>query len=97
LCLSAVLLWGSPYQFNSVFASDTEEEQKGDSPALTIRNHKSEPVEVRMVEHLYRWTNWDILKNSDPFKRLDSRTVEFIAQIPPGGEKTVSYKVHYGW
>jgi hypothetical protein len=64
---------------------------------IKVRNHKSEPVEVRIIEHLYRWTTWDILKNSDSFKKLDSRTVEFDAQIPPGGEKTVSYKVHYSW
>jgi hypothetical protein len=64
---------------------------------IKVRNHKSEPVEVRVVEHLYRWTAWDILKNSDPLKKLDSRTVEFPVQIPLGGEKTVSYKVHYSW
>jgi len=64
---------------------------------MKVRNHKSESIEVRIVEHLYRWTNWDIIKNSDPFKKLDSRTLEFLAQIPPGGEKTVSYKVHYSW
>jgi len=64
---------------------------------IKVRNHKSEPVEVRLVEHLYRWTNWDIIKNSDPFKKLDSRTMEFLVQIPSGGEKTVSYKVHYSW
>jgi hypothetical protein len=64
---------------------------------IKVRNHKSDLVEVRIVEHLYRWTNWDIIKNSDPFKKLDSRTMEFLVQIPPGGEKTVSYKVHYSW
>jgi len=64
---------------------------------IKVRNHKSEPVEVRIAEHLYRWTNWDMLKNSDPFKKLDSRTIEFLVQIPPGGEKVVSYKVHYSW
>ena len=64
---------------------------------IKVRNHKGEPVEVRIVEHLYRWTSWDILKNSDPFKKRDSRTVEFLVQIPPGGEKTVGYKVHYSW
>jgi len=64
---------------------------------IKVRNHKTAPVEVRIVEHLYRWTSWDIVKNSDPFKKLDSRTVEFLAQIPPDGEKTVTYKVHYSW
>ena len=64
---------------------------------IRVRNHKSEPVEVCIVEHLYRWTNWGILKNSDPFKKIDSRTVEFLAQVPADGEKTVNYKVHYSW
>lgn len=64
---------------------------------IKVRNHKSTPVEIRIVEHLYRWTSWDIVKNSDPFKKLDSQTVEFLVQIPPEGEKTVNYKAHYSW
>src|SRR5204863_8645888 len=64
---------------------------------MKVRNHKSESVEVRIVEHLYRWTNWDIIKNSDLFKKLDSRTLEFLVQIPPGGEKMVGYKVSSRW
>ena len=62
-----------------------------------VHNHKTTPVEARIVEHLYRWTSWDIVKNSDPFKKLDSKTMEFTVQIPPDGEKTVAYKVHYSW
>ena len=64
---------------------------------MKVRNHKTTPVEVRIVEHLYRWTSWDIVKNSDPFKKMDSQRVEFVVQIPPDGEKTVNYKVHYSW
>ena len=79
------------------YRADFNERWLDESFEIKVRNHKNEPVEVRIVEHLYRWTNWDILKNSDPFKKLDSRTVEFLAQIAPGGEKTVSYKVHYSW
>ncbi len=64
---------------------------------IKVRNHKTAAVEVRIVEHLYRWTSWDIVKNSDPFKKIDSKTMEFNVQIPPDGEKTVTYKVHYNW
>ena len=58
-----------------------------------LRSHYGD----RTFEHLYRWTNWDILKNSDAFKKLDSKTVEFLLQLPVNGEKTLAYKVHYSW
>ena len=64
---------------------------------IKIRNHKSSTAEVRIVEHLYRWTNWDISKNSDPFTKVDSQTIAFTVKIPPDGEKTVDYQVHYSW
>jgi len=64
---------------------------------IKVRNHKTTPVEVRIVEHLYRWTNWEIRKNSAPFQKVDSRTMEFTVQIPPDGEKTVNYQIHYSW
>jgi hypothetical protein len=64
---------------------------------IKLRNHKKEPMEIRVVEHLYRWTNWDIQKTSDPFNKLDSKTVEFRVNVPPDAEKVVSYTAHYTW
>jgi hypothetical protein len=64
---------------------------------IKLRNHKKEPMEVRVVEHLYRWHNWDIMKNSDPFNKLDSKTIEFRVRIPADGEKVVTYTSHYTW
>jgi hypothetical protein len=48
LCLSGVLLWGALYQFNSAFASGAEQEQKGDSPALTIYNQQFAVVRQKL-------------------------------------------------
>ena len=79
------------------YRSDLNARWIDESFEIKVRNHKREPVEVRIVEHLYRWTSWDILKNSEPFKKLDSRTVEFLVQIPADGEKTLDYKAHYSW
>jgi hypothetical protein len=64
---------------------------------IKVRNHKSTPVEVRIVEHLYRWSTWDISKSSDPFKKVDAQTIAFTPQIPPDGEKIITYQVHYAW
>ncbi|PYT34931.1 MAG: hypothetical protein DMG58_03485, partial [Acidobacteria bacterium] len=48
LFLSAVLLWGASYPFNSAFASGTEQEQKGDSPSLTIYNQQFAVVRQKL-------------------------------------------------
>ena len=52
---------------------------------IKLRNHKKEPVEIRVVEHLYRWSNWEIRNPSNPFNKTDSRTIEFRVQVPPDG------------
>src|SRR5256885_1181533 len=62
---------------------------------ISVRNRKKTPVEVRVVEHLYRWTNWKITQNSDDFKKTDSQTIEFRVPVPADGEKKVTYSVHY--
>jgi len=64
---------------------------------VKLRNHKKEPLEVRVIEHLFRWTNWEINMHSDPFNKLDSKTIEFRVLLPPDAEKTVDYMVHYTW
>ena len=76
---------------------DTSKDFFDESFEIKVRNHKKEAVEVRIVEKLYRWTNWEITQKSDMFRKLDSQTVEFRVQIPPDGEKVLTYSVHYSW
>jgi hypothetical protein len=64
---------------------------------IHVRNHKKEAVEVRVVEHLYRWNNWKIVSESDKDLKTDAQTVEFRVAVPPDGDKAVTYTVHYTW
>ena len=64
---------------------------------IKVRNHKKEPVDVRVVEHLYRGTNWEISAKSDEFQKKDSQTIEFPVTIAPDGEKVITYTAHYTW
>ena len=64
---------------------------------IKLRNHKEKPVEVRVVEHLYRWRSWEIIEKSRDYQKTESQTIEFIVEVPPGGEQVVTYKVHYTW
>ena len=64
---------------------------------IKLRNHKKEPVEIRVIEHLYRWTNWELTEKSNTFLKTDAQTIEFRVQAQPDEEKTISYTVHYSW
>jgi hypothetical protein len=68
-----------------------------ESFAITLRNHKKEAVEIRVVEHLYRWPNWEINEKSMSFNKTDAQTVEFRVEVKPDAEETVTYTAHYTW
>ncbi len=42
------------------FQYKRDEHWLDESFEIKLRNHKTEPVEIRAVEHLYRWHNWEI-------------------------------------
>jgi hypothetical protein len=64
---------------------------------IKLRNHKKEAAVVRVVEHLYRGLGWEIVEKSSTYLKTDAQTIEFQVQVPPDGEKTVTYKAHYTW
>lgn len=64
---------------------------------IKLRNHKKEQVEIRVVEHLFRWYNWDITEKSDPFVKTNAQTMEFRVPLKPDEEKAIRYTVHYSW
>jgi hypothetical protein len=79
------------------FRVDTGDKWIDESFEIKLRNRKKEPVEIRVVEHLYRWSNWDITAKSDDFVKKDSQTVEFRIPVKPDEERMVTYSVHYSW
>ncbi len=79
------------------FRTDSSQRWANESFEIKLRNHKSSAVEVRVVEHLYRWTNWEITQNTHPFQKTDAQTVEFRVRIPANGETRVAYMAHYSW
>ena len=76
---------------------DTSRERADESFEIRLRNHRGKEVEVRVVEHVDRWSTWKILEASDPHEKLDARTIEFRVKVPPDGERVVTYRVHYRW
>ncbi len=68
-----------------------------ESYEIKLRNHKDEAVEIRVVERMFRWSEWTILQASHEYEKKDARTVEFRVKVPKDGEVTVTYTVRYRW
>ena len=51
------------------FRVDTGDKWLDETFEIKLRNRKKEPVEIRVVEHLYRWNNWNITAKSDEFQK----------------------------
>jgi hypothetical protein len=79
------------------FHSDDDNHRADESFEIKLRNHKTTPVEIRVVEHLYRWTNWTITAKSNPFTKSNAQEINFLVQLKPDEEKTLTYSVRYTW
>lgn len=79
------------------YTVDVAHRTASESFEIKVRNHKTEPVDVRVVEHLYRAVNWDIESSSSEYKKTESHTIEFPVTIAPDAEKTITYVAHYTW
>ncbi len=66
---------------------------------IELRNQKEkDDVTVRVVEHLSRGGNWEIVKASpEGWKKTDSSTIEWSVPVPAQGKATVTYTVRYTW
>jgi hypothetical protein len=62
---------------------------------VTLRNRKTTPIEVRVVEHLYRGRNWAIPESSQSFMKADAQTITFSVPVPADGQAKVRYRVRY--
>lgn len=68
-----------------------------ESYLITVKNAKDKPVDVDVVEHLFRAVNWEIVDKSSNYEKRDSSTVAFPITVPAHGQQQVSYTVHYSW
>jgi hypothetical protein len=79
------------------FLGDSKNSWFDETFEIELRNHKQEAVEVRVVEHLYRWTNWTISATTQEWTKKNAQTIEYKVTVPADGTAKVSYTVHYSW
>jgi hypothetical protein len=58
---------------------------------ISLRNHKKEDVNVRVVEPIPG--DWNILSASHRYKKTEAHTAEFTIPVPKDKETTVKYRV----
>ncbi len=68
-----------------------------ESYKIVIRNHKEEDVTVRVVEPMFRASEWEIVKASADYTQADAHTIYFDVPVKANGEATVTYTVRYRW
>jgi hypothetical protein len=79
------------------FRVEYDEDWMEESYEIRLRNHKDEAIEVRVVEHLFRWTEWKVLESSHDYEKMDAQTIEFRVPVEADGETVVTYTVRYEW
>ncbi len=79
------------------FTIDNAAKRMTETFEVEVRNQKSRPQTVRVLERLYRWSNWKVTGESDRFEKLDSGTIAFDATIGAEETRTIRYTVTYTW
>lgn len=79
------------------FIKHPSRDQMSETFEIEVRNRSEEAVTVQVVEHLYRWMNWKLLRHSHDFEKTDAQTVEFPVTLKPDETATVTYTVEYTW
>jgi hypothetical protein len=64
---------------------------------VKVRNHKEETAEVLVYEHPWRWSQWEIVKSSTPYEKVDQSTLRFPVSVARDGEAVVEYTIRYSW
>jgi len=64
---------------------------------IRLKNETDEDVEVRVVEHLYRWPEYEIVQADLEYDETDPQTIEFRPIVKAGSSRQIHYTVRYNW
>jgi hypothetical protein len=79
------------------FHTDNRAHTTDETFSITVKNQKTTPIQVAVVEHLNRAQNWQLTAQSTNFTKRDSNNIEFPITVPATGQTTVTYTIHYAW
>lgn len=68
-----------------------------ESIKITLRNHKAEDVVVRVIEHLFRASEAEIITIDAEYEMVDATTFRSDVAIDADDEASLQYTVLYAW
>lgn len=64
---------------------------------IRLSNTSDEDAEIRVVEHLYRWPEFEIARADADYTRTGPQSIEFRVDLKPATRRTINYTVRYTW
>ncbi len=64
---------------------------------IRLENTSDRDVTIRVVEHLYRWPDFEIVKADTPYQETGDQRIEFRPVLKAGGTRSIHYTVRYRW
>lgn len=64
---------------------------------IRLENDTKQEAEIRVVEHLYRWPEFEIARSDTEYEQTGPQTIEFRPVLKPGGKRAIHYSVRYTW
>ena len=79
------------------FSVDNRANTMTETFRIELSNAKEDDQDVIVRETLYRWRNWEIVRSSEDYEKIDASTIEYDVEVPAEGSKTIEYTVRYTW
>jgi len=64
---------------------------------IRLYNSSDETAEIRVVEHIYRGSDYEIIRADSDYTKTDAQTLEFRAELKPAARRSIHYTVRYNW
>ena len=87
----------SAHRHQTDFAYDETAKEIREKIAIDFVNKQKEPVEVTVVEHMWRAPSWTLEQPTLQPVSKAGPLATFVVKVPPGATKTLEYTVLYTW
>lgn len=64
---------------------------------IELSNQKAHETNVRVVEPMYRWSNWKVMNSNHDYIKTQANLIEFDIKLSPESKKVIKYTVQYQW